>query len=249
MAHLVRMAQTCGYQCYRFCSLGRAAAASTSSGTSFLDRRAWDVAVRAEYATIAFERTQNGAAMLTIVEILARIGRHRIGRYAAAFRAGKGRSQLGHRLSSHAWSGASKNAFHATDNRRNAVAALRRKNVARDGASTVQGASFVLQARRLRKRSAQPIATAAPDAIVSGQWYGTTNANPPALIPAKARPAGMTQQAAAEKKAAKPAATLTTATGRSAPSRESGGLELCSVMRSQLPPAPWPVKRLQTPRN
>lgn len=129
--------------------LGRAATAHLPGSAGFLNGRTGHIAVGAEHAAIAFQRAQDRITMPTIIEKLTGIGRHCFGRYAAALGASQGRLQLGHKLSNHACSGASNNSFHATDNRMNAVAALRSRKVDRDGASTAQLA-LLMQSCRLR---------------------------------------------------------------------------------------------------
>lgn len=70
-------------------STRRTAVRRNPAGSRFLNGRARDIGVGAENAAIALERLQHCSAMLAVVEILASIGRHRLGRYAAALRAGQ----------------------------------------------------------------------------------------------------------------------------------------------------------------
>lgn len=44
--------------------------------TSFLNRRAWGVAIGTKHAAVAFFRFQNGTTARTFPKILAGIGRH-----------------------------------------------------------------------------------------------------------------------------------------------------------------------------
>ena len=161
-----------------FATLPRSAALAR-----LLNRRAGHVAVRTEDAAVAGQGFKHCSAMLAVVEILAGVGRHRLGRNAAALGAGEGGAQLGHRPSSQSRSGASNHSFHTADRITNAVAALSSQRV------------LFTRMPPLRRYSAQPSATARPDAIVSGQCQGTIVASPPAPRPARASAAGMTQQA------------------------------------------------------
>ena len=73
-------------------TLARAAASSRPAGfPCLLNRRAWHISVGAKDAAIASERAQHRAAMLAVVEELARIDGHRLCRDATALRASNGR--------------------------------------------------------------------------------------------------------------------------------------------------------------
>ena len=54
-----------------------------------MDRRTWDIPVRAEDAAIANKRLESSAAALAVIEELASISRHGFDRLMAALRARK----------------------------------------------------------------------------------------------------------------------------------------------------------------
>lgn len=74
--------------------LGCAATAVLPRRSRFLDRRAGNVAIGAKHAAIALQRTQDRAAVAAVVEILARVRRHRLGRNTATFGTGEGGLQV-----------------------------------------------------------------------------------------------------------------------------------------------------------
>src|SRR5437868_8725290 len=67
-------------------SVTAAAIRCASADFRFLDRGAGNVAVRAEDAAVAGKRFQQRSAMAAVVEILARVARHRFDRALAALR-------------------------------------------------------------------------------------------------------------------------------------------------------------------
>ena len=71
-----------------------------------MDRRAGHIAIGAENAAIAAERTKHRSAMAAVVEILAGVRRHGFERLTTALRTREGRMKLGH--ASQTISGASK---------------------------------------------------------------------------------------------------------------------------------------------
>ncbi|CDX21776.1 hypothetical protein MPLB_210041 [Mesorhizobium sp. ORS 3324] len=73
--------------------------ASTVSQTSLplsLFRRTGMVAVRAEYAAISRQGLEENPAAFAFVEVLAGVGRHRLGFAVAAGRTGDGAGELDH---------------------------------------------------------------------------------------------------------------------------------------------------------
>ena len=59
-----------------------------------LDRWAWHRAVGAEHAAVARERLEPRSATLAVIEQLASVGGHSLGRLMTAFRTGERRLQL-----------------------------------------------------------------------------------------------------------------------------------------------------------
>jgi hypothetical protein len=65
--------------------------AATLARNVFLNRRAWNAAVRTEYAAMTLHGPEQSAAAGAIVEELAGVGRHRLDRGVPAIRADDGR--------------------------------------------------------------------------------------------------------------------------------------------------------------
>lgn len=74
-------------------ALPRAAARIRAGFSGFLYRWARNVGVGAKYTAVAGERPQHRRTMPTIIEELASVGRHRLGRDPAALGAGQSRGE------------------------------------------------------------------------------------------------------------------------------------------------------------
>jgi hypothetical protein len=66
---------------------------SSATALALLDRRAFLGAVATEYAAVALKRLQYRSAVLAVIEILASVGRHRLGALATALRTSEGALQ------------------------------------------------------------------------------------------------------------------------------------------------------------
>lgn len=129
--------------------LSGTAAGGTPASARVLDRRAGHVAEGTEDAAIALQRSQDRTAMTAVVEILTSVRRHRFNGQPAAFRTGKGRSQLNHAPPSSLISGASMK-LQKADRVTKMVERQSMTNVARDGGTVVQPLSRA-QARFFRR--------------------------------------------------------------------------------------------------
>ena len=126
----------------------RTTAARRSRAMGFLNWRARHIAIRAEDAAISLERAKHLTAMPAIVEELAGVGRHGLGRHSAAFRAGQRGYEVSHPANS-SISGCSSRNGHKVDRATNNVAKQSMRKVALVGGAVVQ-LSSAAQARRLR---------------------------------------------------------------------------------------------------
>jgi hypothetical protein len=153
-------------------TLAWGAAALRAALPRLLDRRTWHVGIGAEHAAIARERPQDVATVLAVVEVLARVRRHRLHGNAAAFGASEGRSEDGHPASKFI-KGASRS-DQSADKATNRDANNKRTGVIFDGGVQSPPAAHALL--RLKKRN-HPAATASKAIADSGVWSGTNGAN------------------------------------------------------------------------